>query len=53
MIDNTFFQDFTIAEFYGKDSVQETYKRVFKEWHNDYKYLTALVFALNQKIAQW
>lgn len=45
----TFWQDFTIAEKFGVDSIKDTYKRAFKEWKNDYKYLTELSLVLNHK----
>lgn len=48
----TFFEDFTIADKFGKNAILDTYKRAFKEWKNDYKYLTELVIALNWKIWQ-
>lgn len=48
----TFFEDFTIADKFGKDAIIDTYMRAFKSWHNDYKYLTELVIALNWKIWQ-
>lgn len=50
MVDNTFFMDFTIADAFGVKAIQDTYNRAFKEWHDDYKMLTALVVALNHKI---
>ena len=46
----TFFEDFTIADKFGKKAVLDTYQRAFKEWKSDYKYLTELVIALNWKI---
>lgn len=49
-VPNTFKMDFTIAEAFGTSAILDTYKRAFKEWHNDYKMLTALVVALNHKI---
>ena len=48
----TFFEDFTIAEKFGLDAVKDTFNRAFKEWKNDYKYLTELVMVLNWKIWQ-
>ena len=45
----TFWQDFSIADLYGADAVKDTYNRAFKEWKNDYKYLTELVMVLNWK----
>lgn len=51
-IANTFFEDFTIADMFGKAAVQDTFDRAFGEWKDDYRYLTALVIALNHKIWQ-
>lgn len=51
-IANTFFEDFTIADMFGKAAVQDTFDRAFREWKDDYRYLTALVIALNHKIWQ-
>lgn len=49
----TFFSDLSIAERFGLDAVHETYKRAFREWKSNYKYLTELVMVLNHKIWQW
>lgn len=46
----TFFEDFSIADRFGLDAIQDTYNRAFKEWKSDYKYLTELVLILNWKI---
>lgn len=46
----TFYQDFSIADRFGVHAIKDTYNRVFKEWKNDYKYLTELVMVLNWKI---
>lgn len=46
----TFWQDFTIAEHFGENAINETYKRAFTEWKSDYKYLTELVMILNWKM---
>ena len=43
----TFVQDFMIAERFGEAAVRDTYKRAFKEWKDNYIYLTELVIALN------
>ena len=45
----TFWNDFSIADIYGKDTVKDTYKRAFSEWKNDAVYLTELVLVLNHK----
>lgn len=48
----TFWQDFSIADVFGADAVQDTYNRAFEEWKGNYKYLTELVMVLNHKIWQ-
>ena len=48
----TFWQDFSIADVFGKDAVQDTFNRAFEEWKRDYRYLTDLVMVLNHKIWQ-
>jgi hypothetical protein len=45
----TFWSDFTIADAFGIDAVKDTFKRAFKEWKDDYRYLTDLVIVLNHK----
>lgn len=50
LIDTTFQMDFTIADRFGVEAIQDTYNRAFNEWKGDYKYLTALVMVLNHKI---
>lgn len=52
MVNNTFWMDFTIADAYGVNAIEDTFKRAFKEWKSDYKMLTALVVILNHKIWQ-
>lgn len=52
MVDNTFWMDFTIADAFGANAIEDTFKRAFKEWKSDYKMLTALVVILNHKIWQ-
>lgn len=49
----TFWQDFSIADVFGPDAVQDTYNRAFEEWKHDYRYLTDLVVVLNHKIWYW
>ena len=48
----TFWDDFTIADFFGISAVKDTYRRAFNEWKSDYKFLTELVMILNWKIWQ-
>lgn len=45
----TFFEDFGIADYFGKSAIKDTYNRAFKNWRHDYKYLTELVMVLNWK----
>lgn len=49
----TFWQDFTIADKFGINAIRDTYKRAFKEWKDNYIYLTELVLVLNWKIWAW
>lgn len=46
----TFYQDFSIADWFGRSAVVDTFKRAFHEWRENYLYLTELVLALNWKI---
>jgi hypothetical protein len=46
----TFYEDFSIADKFGLDAIQDTYNRAMEGWKNNYKYLTELVMALNWKI---
>ena len=48
----TFWQDFTIDDKYGRNAINDTYRRAFKEWRSDYRYVTDLVMVLNHKIWQ-
>lgn len=46
----TFYQDFSIADWFGESAIRDTFKRAFEHWKGNYKYLTELVMALNWKI---
>lgn len=46
----TFYEDFSIADNFGKNAIYDTYKRAFRGWKKDYKYFTELVMVLNWKI---
>lgn len=46
----TFWQDFSIADAFGVSAIKDTYKRAFKEWKNNYEYVTELVMVLNWKL---
>ena len=45
----TFFEDFGMAEYCGKNAILDTYNRAFRGWKHNYKYLTELVMVLNWK----
>ena len=47
---STFYTDFSIADRFGTAAIEDTYKRAFEGWKEDYKMLTELVMALNWKI---
>lgn len=51
-VQTSFWEDFTIADLFGLSAIQDTYDRAFKEWKEDYKFLTELVLVLNHKIWQ-
>lgn len=46
----TFWDDFFIAEHFGKKAIIDTYNRAIKEWASDKVYATELVMVLNWKI---
>lgn len=46
----TFWQDFSIADKFGKTAIKDTFNRAFKEWKSNYIYLTELVMVLNWKL---
>ena len=48
----TFWEDFSIADLFGKGAIQDTFDRAFNEWKGNYVYLTELVIVLNHKIWQ-
>ena len=48
----TFWQDFSIADCFEKNAVQDTFNRAFNEWKSNHVYLTELVIVLNWKIWQ-
>lgn len=47
----TFGHDFDIADHFGPSAVRDTFRRAFKEWRGNYKFLTELVLVLNWKCA--
>ena len=52
-IETTFWSDFSIAEHFGHDAIEDTFKRAVNEWSFDVRYMTALVLVLNHKIWYW
>ena len=52
-LQTTFWNDFSIADRFGLSAIQDTFNRAFKEWKENYKYLTELVLVLNHKIWQY
>lgn len=47
---STFYEDFSIGERFTESGVSQTYHKIFREWKDDYRYLTELVMVLNWKI---
>lgn len=48
----TFWNDFSMADQLGLPTVENTFKLAFREWKENYKFLTELVLVLNHKIWQ-
>ena len=48
----TFWTDFTIADAFGPDAVQDTWERAFAEWKDNPVYLTELSMIMNHKCWQ-
>lgn len=49
----TFYLDFSIADKFGLTAIQDTFDMAFREYKNNYKYITELVMVLNWKIWRW
>ena len=49
----TFWSDFTIADCFGNEAIQDTFNRAFKEWKSNTEYITELTLMLNWKIWYW
>ena len=45
----TFWDDFTIAERFNVKAIEETARKAFNEWKDNYKYLTELIMVINHK----
>lgn len=52
-LQTTFWEDFSIADKFGKAAIADTYNRAFNEWKDNCKFLTELVLVLNHKIWQY
>ena len=49
----TFWKDFSIAEIFDIDAIEDMYKRYFDEWKDSVKEFTELVMVLNWKCWEW
>lgn len=49
----TFYLDFSIADKFGLNAIQDTYNRAFAGWKNNREYITELAMVLNWKIWRW
>ncbi len=45
----TFWEDFTIADAFGIDAIEDTFTRAFNEWKTDVEYITELSLVMNWK----
>lgn len=52
-VSTTFWMDFSIADAFGVDAIQDTFNRAFEGWKSNYKYLTELAMVLNHKCCDW
>jgi len=48
----TFWEDFTIADKFGVNGIEDTYQRAFNEWQSEVEYLKELIMVLNHKTWQ-
>lgn len=49
----TFWQDFSIADSFGADAIQDTFNRAFREWKNNIIYVTELAMVMSWKSCSW
>lgn len=49
----TFWTDFTIADKFGINAIEDTFKRAFIDCKYNYIYLTELVLVMNWKMWEW
>ena len=45
----TFWEDFTIADAFGVDAINDTFKRSFDGWKNNVEYITELAMVMSWK----
>ena len=50
---STFYTDFSIADRFGTQAIEDTFNRSFNMWKCDYIYMTELSLVLNWKIWRW
>lgn len=46
----TFYEDLSIADWFGVSAIKDTYRNVFANWRGDTEFFTEFVMALNWKI---
>ena len=49
---STYYTDFGIAEWFGADSIRETYTNAIMNWGDNIEWLTEIVMVLNWKILE-
>ena len=49
----TFYDDFTIADFFGLDSIKKMYKGIFNRWKKQVKFITELALVLYYKYVEF
>lgn len=49
----TFWEDFSIADAFGIPAIKDTFNRAFKEWKNNYEYVTELSMIMSLKSCAW
>ena len=49
----TFWEDFSIADAFGIPAIKDTFNRAFKEWKNNYEYVTELACVMSWKSCAW
>ena len=49
----TFWEDFTIADAFGVDAINDTFKRSFDGWKNNVEYITELAMVMSWKLCYY